>query len=228
MEKIPAKWFHEGRRKAIRLIVIHCTVSGETGTGAEAVARYFARGERKASAHRTADNNSTVISVDDADTAFAAAGANSDGIHLELVGQPDQTRAQWLDTFSTAELFQAGLSVREWSAKYGVPLRWLTVAQVADGKTKGLCTHHDISRAFPAVSTGHYDPGAHFPKDEALRIWTPQEDDMPLSADDLKKIQGLIDQAHDDTRKWVQIELGTNDGNPRSDSLLARVKALLK
>lgn len=32
---------------------------------------------------------------------------------------------------------------------------------------------------------------------------------------------------HDATRKWVQIELGTNDGTPRSDSLLAKLKALL-
>lgn len=186
MQTITAKWFHAGRLKPIRLIVIHCTVSLEMGTGAEAVARYFAAGERRASAHRVADNNSTVICVQDGDTAYGAAGANSDGIHLELVGQPTQTRGQWLDAFSTAELFQAGLSVREWSREYGVPLRWLSVAQVADGKTKGLCTHHDVSRAFPEVSTGHWDPGPNFPKDEALRIWTPEaeppaaplEDDM--------------------------------------------------
>jgi len=177
MLTIAAKWFHEGRRGEVpRLIVIHCTVSPESGTGAEAVARYFQSGTRKASAHRTCDNNSTVISVADSDTAFAAAGANRDGLHLELVGQPSQTRAEWLDAFSTAELFQAGLTVREWSARYGIPLRWLTVAQVADGRTKGLCTHHDVSRAFPDVSTGHWDPGPDFPKDEALRIWTPESE----------------------------------------------------
>ncbi len=193
METIPAKWFHEGRLKEVRLIVLHCTVSKEMGTGAEAVARYFAAGTRKASAHRTADNNSTVISVKDEDTAFAAAGANSDGLHLELVGQPDQTAVQWLDPYSQAELFQAGLTVREWSRDYDIPLRWLTIAQVADGHTKGLCTHHDVSRAFPAVSTGHWDPGPNFPKDEALRIWTPDtEDDMPLTDADLLKVAAAV------------------------------------
>ena len=180
MLSIPAKWFHVGRTKPIRLIVVHCTVSGESGTGAEAVARYFARGDRRASAHRVADNNSTVICVRDEDTAFAAAGANSDGIHMELVGMPDQSEAQWLDGFSKAMLFQAGLSIREWSREYGVPLRWLTVAQVRDGRTKGLCTHGDVSLAFPDVSTGHYDPGPHFPKTEALEIWTPQPDPEPV------------------------------------------------
>lgn len=183
MKYVPAKWFHVGRLKAIRLIVIHVTVSPEMGTGAEAVADYFAAGTRKASAHRTGDNNSVVMSVKDEDTAFAAAGANSDGLHLELVGQPTQTVEQWRDAYSTAELHQVAPTIREWSSEFHVPLRWLTVAQVADGKSMGLCTHHDVSRAFPAVSTGHWDPGPDFPKTDALRIWTPptapgEDDDM--------------------------------------------------
>ena len=184
MLTIPARWFHPGRRKPIRLLVLHCTVSGESGTGAEAVARYFARGEREASAHRVVDNDSTVLCVNDEDTAFAAAGANSDGIHLELVGMPDQSEAQWLDAFSKAMLFQAGLTIREWSAAYGIPLRWLTVNEVRDGKTKGLCTHADVSLAFPEVSTGHYDPGPHFPKAKALLIWTPQPEPVPVPQED--------------------------------------------
>lgn len=186
MLTIPARWYHPGRTKPIRLIVAHCTVSGESGTGAEAVARYFARGERRASAHRVVDNNSTVQCVKDEDTAFAAAGANSDGIHLELVGMPDQSEAQWLDAFSRAMLMEAGLTVREWSREYGIPLRWLTVAQVRDGRTKGLCTHADVSLAFPDVSTGHYDPGPHFPKQKALDIWTPQPEPAPQQEDDVQ------------------------------------------
>ena len=208
MEKIPAKWFHKGRRGvAPRLIVIHATVSREVGTGAEAVAQYFARGERKASAHRTADNNSTVISVADEDTAFAAAGANQDGLHLELVGMPDQSAVQWLDPYSQAELFQAGLTVREWARDYDIPLRWLSVAEVADKRTKGLCTHHDVSRAFPAVSTGHWDPGPHFPKAEALRIWTPDHPDDPEDTVDAAEVQAIVDAEGHEIRKWTREEL---------------------
>ena len=214
---VPAKWFHAGRTKPIRLIVVHCTVSKEMGTGAEAVANYFARGDRRASAHRVCDNNSTVICVKDEDTAFGAAGANSDGLHLELVGMPDQSLAQWLDAYSDAELVEAGRSVREWSARWGVPMRWLTVAEVADGRTRGICTHADVSRAFPAVSTGHWDPGPNFPKDEALRIWT-QEDDMPLSPEDLDSIEKRVVAALD--------KRGVSGSDHRDAALLAAVEAL--
>jgi hypothetical protein len=194
METIPAKWFHAGRTKPVRLIVIHCTVSREVGTGAEAVARYFQAGTRKASAHRVCDNDSTVLCVKDQDTAFAAAGANSDGLHLELVGMPDQSAAEWLDPYSRSELFQAGLTVREWARDFSIPLRWLTVAEVADGRTKGLCTHADVSKAFPKVSTGHWDPGPNFPKDEALRIWTPgtPEPEEPVTDADILRIAEAV------------------------------------
>jgi hypothetical protein len=165
---IPARWFYTGRNgKQPRLIVMHCTVSPEMGSGAEDVARYFANlpATNKASAHKVCDNDSIVTCVPDESTAFAAAGANNDGLHLELVGQPTQTREEWLDAFSTNELAVAQTVVAEWSTKFGIPLRWLTVAEVADGVTRGMCTHADVSAAFPKVSTGHWDPGPNFPKD---------------------------------------------------------------
>lgn len=183
---MPAKWQRTGRQgETPRLIVTHCTVSPEMGTGAEAVGRYFQGNERPGSTHLVSDNNSTVRCVADEDTAYGAAGANRDGLHIELVGQPDQSSAQWLDDYSRAELLQAGPHIRAWSRKYGIPLRWLTVAQVADGRTKGLCTHHDVSRAFPDVSTGHWDPGPNFPKTEALALWSPkQPNPFPQSTED--------------------------------------------
>lgn len=185
-----ARWQRSGRRgKTPRLIVIHCTVSKEMGNGAEAVARYFETVDRPASTHLVCDNNSTVRCVADEDTAYGSAGANDDGLHLELVGMPDQTTAQWLDAYSDAELHEAGPSIRTWSTKFGIPLRWLTIAEVANGRTKGLCTHADVSKAFPEVSTGHWDPGPNFPKDEALRIWSgapviPPEPAPPDSTED--------------------------------------------
>lgn len=183
MALVRAKWQRPGRRgKTPRLIVIHCTVSKETSDGAEAVARYFATATRPGSSHSVHDQNSTVRCVADEDTAYGAAGANDDGLHAELVGMPDQTAAQWLDQASIATITEAGSTIRGWSTKYGIPLRWLSIAQVADGRTKGLCTHADVSKAFPEVSTGHWDPGPNFPKQEALRLWTlaapPPEEDI--------------------------------------------------
>lgn len=167
MTFVQARWFYKGRSKAIRLIVVHCTVSPEMGTGAEDVARYFANlpVSNKASAHRVGDSDSEITCVNDEDTAFAAAGANSDGLHYELVGRPEQTRAEWLDQYSTLELATALPTVRGWSEKYGIPLRWLTVEEVADGVTKGVTDHATVSAAFPKVSTGHWDPGPNFPRD---------------------------------------------------------------
>lgn len=183
---IQAKWYHQGRLKAIRVFVIHDAETPETSQAAEAVARYFSTVTRQASAHFVTDCDSTVQCVHDEDTAFGAAGANADGLHFEQAGYARQTAAEWLDTYGVAQQHQLGALLRAKSVEHGIPLRWLTVAQVADGTTKGLCTHADVTTAFPAQSTGHMDPGPNFPKADALAIWlneptptpTVQEDDM--------------------------------------------------
>lgn len=184
MTFVQARHFYKGRTKQVRLIVIHCTVSPEWGSGAEDVARYFANlpATKKASAHKVCDNDSTVTCVLDEDTAFGAAGANSDGLHLELVGRPEQTREEWLDVYSTHELAIGQTIVRDWSYKFLIPLRWLTVEEVADGFTKGVTDHNTVSHAFPKVSTGHWDPGPNFPRDIFPTATAdpppPPEDDM--------------------------------------------------
>ncbi len=190
MEHIQARWYHEGRLKPVRLIVVHCTVSPESGTGAEAVANYFKAGTRKASAHRVSDSNSTVMCVDDHDTAFGAAGANADGLHLELCGYPDQTVEQWLDAYGRAMFRESGKTIREWASEFKIPHRWLTVAQIRAG-ADGFCTHNDVSLAYPDVSTGHWDPGPNFPKYAVMSLWfptTPTPTPPPEDDDDMKMI----------------------------------------
>ena len=219
METIPARWYHDGRRGSVRLIVVHSTESSERPEGAEAVARYFATTDRKASTHRVSDNNSTVRCVDDADTAFGAAGANHDGLHLELCGKAGQSAQEWTDAYSRAELEQAGSTVREWSARWDVPLRWLTITQVADGHSRGLCTHADVSKAFPDVSTGHWDPGPSFPKALALEIWTKETDMTPEQEATLVRI--------DERLTRLERRVGTdNEGRDLSDESDAQIRAL--
>lgn len=190
---IPAK-YQRSRRDEIRLIVCHCTISPEMGTGAESVARYFQTVDRPASAHLVADNNSVVRCVPDNMESCGAAGANRDGLHLELVGYADQSTEQWMDAYGRAMFAQAGPFVRDWSRLYNVPPRWLTVAQVADGRSRGFCTHADVSKAFPAVSTGHTDPGKQFPKQAVMDLWFPQEDDdmTPEQAKQLAEIHSAL------------------------------------
>lgn len=178
MQFTQARWFREGRQgKAIRLFVIHDAETPEKATSAESVANYFKNVERHASAHYVTDSNSSVQCVRDEDTAFGAAGANNDGLHFEQAGYAKQTEAEWLDAYGLAQMAQLGELLRAKSTQHGVPLRWLTRAEVADGHTKGLCTHADVTAAFPKVSTGHTDPGPHFPKDRALAIWQGHEED---------------------------------------------------
>lgn len=179
---VQARWFHVGRAgKAVRLLVAHCTVTDEGSKVAESVARQFAIGARKASAHAVGDSDSVVECVHDGDTAFAAAGANNDGWHFEFVGQANQSPEQWADPFSEALLVRAAPYWRERADRWEIPKRWLTVYEVRSG-AMGFCTHDDISKAYPKVSTGHWDPGPHFPKQHFLELVMgsdDQEDDMP-------------------------------------------------
>lgn len=156
--------FHQGRQKHVRLVVIHATATGESSGVAEAIQRTWHGDDgRTASAHLIADCDSVVRCVHDDDTAWHAKGANADGIGVEVVGQATQSEAQWLDAFSKAALDRAAKATALECRKFGLPVRRLTVAQVKDGVTKGITCHADVEKAFP--STGHTDPGPHFPWD---------------------------------------------------------------
>lgn len=161
-----AKNYTKGPRKGkIRLIVIHSMESQEKPGTAKRVAAWFGGPTApKSSAHVCVDSQHIVHVVDDSDIAWAAPGANSDGLHIEMAGVAAQTRAQWLDKYSEGVLDNAAKVAAEWCKKYSIPAIALTPAQVADGKTKGICGHRTVTKAFPKLGT-HTDPGANFPWD---------------------------------------------------------------
>ena len=153
---------YAGRRAPIRLIVIHTMEVPETNGAAEAVGKAFADPIRQASAHVGVDANSTVRYVPDDDTAWAAPGANADGLQIELAGRAGQIARQWSDGPSRAILERAARQVAAWCRTYRIPARWLTDAQLADGKTRGIVGHADVSRVFKL--SDHTDPGRAFPR----------------------------------------------------------------
>ena len=159
-----AKNYTKGPRKgAIRLIVMHTMESPEKPDTAESVAKWFGGATApQASAHVCVDNNSFVQIVDDSDIAWGAPGANNDGLHIELAGTASQTKDDWADAYSQAELKMAAIVAANWCKKYKIPAVHLTPAQVADGKTKGICGHVDVTHAFPKLGN-HTDPGVAFP-----------------------------------------------------------------
>jgi hypothetical protein len=108
------------------------------------------------------DTDRIIPAVPYATVSYSAGGANSQGIHGCFPGKAGQTREQWLDVISRAMIRQAAAWMRDVSVEQGIPLRRLTVAQVAAGE-RGYCDHYDVSRAFRKST--HTDVGPAFPWD---------------------------------------------------------------
>lgn len=151
----------DGRLSPIRLVVIHTGETPEGNTAAEGMGNWFSRASTRASAHKCVDPDSVVRCVKDEDTAWAAPGANADGLQIELAGRAGQTTGDWTDITSQRILENAAAEVAAWCNQHKIPARWLTDAQMADGRTRGLATHAQVSRVF-RLST-HWDPGPNFP-----------------------------------------------------------------
>ncbi|WP_449063975.1 peptidoglycan recognition protein family protein [Planomonospora algeriensis] len=177
MKKIQARWYHRGRIKPIRLIVMHSMEAPEKPTTAENVANWFATSSPKTSTHVCVDNNSIVRCVDDGDTAWCAPNANADGLHIELTGYARQSRAEWLDAFSLATLRNAAKVAAAWVTKYNIPIRHLTPSEVRAGR-KGFCAHVDVTKAYPGTGS-HTDPGKGFPWDRFFALVREELDGKP-------------------------------------------------
>jgi hypothetical protein len=165
---VQARNYHAGRAAKIRLGVIHVGITPETITQAEAMVDFAAsKNARIASFHLAADPDSLARGVHDWDTAFGAPGANADGLHMEQAGQV-QDRAGWTDATSLKMIReQTARGVKSWHDLYGLPLVHLSLAQVADRRTKGFCGHYDVTKGIPAAGGTHTDPdgGSGFPWD---------------------------------------------------------------
>lgn len=164
---IRAKYFRDVTdRRRVRVIVVHSMEAPEKGSTAENVARYFQNAPVQASAHLCIDSDSIVQCVLDNDVAFAAPGANHDGIQLELAGYASQNRGQWLDPYGILLLNNAAAAAAQYCLKYDVPVRRLTNAQLGDGVSKGIVSHSQVSDVFR--KSDHRDPGEGFPWDHFL------------------------------------------------------------
>ena len=139
----------------IRLIVIH----DAEGANAKAVASWGAGGQRNASWHYVVDDDNLIQQVKDDVVAWAAPGANSTGLQLELCGFAHWSKLEWFRHQDT--LKRAAWQVARWCHAYGIPAVWLTPAQVKGGY-EGLTTHVDVNKAYGG--SDHSDPGPNFPR----------------------------------------------------------------
>jgi N-acetyl-anhydromuramyl-L-alanine amidase AmpD len=167
MTEILSPNMYKGRIKKIRLNIIHTMEVNENDTNvAESVARQFQNPVRRASAHVCIDTDSEVTGVHDEDTAWASPGANADGLQQELAGRAGQSMSEWSDAASQAILERSAQRSAKWARKWGLPVRHLSVAEVRDGVTMGICGHIDVTNAFHGST--HWDPGPNFPWESYL------------------------------------------------------------
>lgn len=163
---MPPRAYGSGRAGyAVQYVVVHYTAGSERSTSAEDGAAYDQRRTDGTSTHYFVDSNSVVQCVYTWDRANAAFQyGNRLGIQYELCGT-QQTREQWLDAASDATLTNAARQMARDCAKYQLPVRRLTLAQMRNGE-KGLCGHVDVTDAYGLGD--HRDPGPEFPWDVLL------------------------------------------------------------
>lgn len=166
MKFIQAANFTAVQHRTIDLLVIHDMEMPETVHTAEDCAHFFAsqrKGPNGSSAHYCLDNNSIVQSVRDHDVAWAAPGANHDGLHFELAGRASQTKAEWRDKFDMAMLKIAAVMFARKAHLYHIPMRHVLPQGLVAGHS-GITTHRDITDSGIGGPTGtHQDPGPNFP-----------------------------------------------------------------
>lgn len=171
-----ARWYTPADGRQIDLVVIHSAETGELWTTAEAIAQYFATTDRRASAHFQCDNDSVAQSVRVGDVAYAAPGANHNGVHIEHAGRARQTRAEWLDAYSRVMLRDISAPLaRALCQELDLPIEYRDADDLRAGgeRARGITTHHDCSQAYGGT---HWDPGPHFPMDLYLG-WVLADDD---------------------------------------------------
>jgi N-acetyl-anhydromuramyl-L-alanine amidase AmpD len=158
---IPARNFTPASRDHVSLLVLHSMESQEKPGTAHRVAAWFAsEAAPRTSAHYCIDALEIIRCVRDTDIAWAAPGANSNGIHLEHAGRAAQTSAQWDDGYSRAVLENSVLLAIALCHKWKIPAALVQPDGLVRGE-HGITTHAWVSEAFKRST--HTDPGADFP-----------------------------------------------------------------
>lgn len=148
--------------------IAHITVN-QPLTPAIAVARFFEEGSVEASSTYVVGFDEIIQCVPESGEPYAAAGANLTHFHVEIVGMPTMTSAEWIASLqfqSAARLFA------ERFAALGIPAVLVDAEGLLRGD-RGLSTHWDVTQAvrlahkrglvhspFFTSERGHHDPYA--------------------------------------------------------------------
>lgn len=166
---IASHWFTPGPRQGpINKIVLH-TIECPCAPGwAKKAADIFAKSTAtKVSAHYYVDPTAIIQGVRDTDIAYAAPGANSDGLQIEQAGRAIFTLAQWTDPNGQGLIKQTSTLLADLSSRYNIPLRFCSAADMlASTNARGVTTHAEVNKAYHR--SDHTDPGKNYPLDLVL------------------------------------------------------------
>lgn len=165
MRHIQAANYTAVSNREIDLLVIHATQSSEKPNASVAIANFFhnqPKGPNGSSAHYTLDSKEAVSCVWDHDVAWAAPYINHDGLHFEFVGMSEQSKRDWKDKYSEAQIFDLAVPIFAHKAlRYGIPARIVEAIDLKRGH-RGITAHRWATQAF-GPQGGHTDPGPNFP-----------------------------------------------------------------
>jgi N-acetyl-anhydromuramyl-L-alanine amidase AmpD len=173
MRFVEARNYTKVATRQIDLVVIHTMESPEKPDTAEGVANWFHNQPAHhppeyegSSCHYCIDNNSIVQCVHDHDVAWAAPGANHNGLQFEHAGRASQRASDWRDGYSIAELLRSAELCAKKCVLHGIPVIWRSPADLVAGK-RGITSHANVSAAFRKST--HTDPGPNFPAAAYIR-----------------------------------------------------------
>lgn len=176
---------HGGTQSTVKRLVIHGTVTPCGHGWARNVANDFHTTSRDASAHYVIDPGEIIQCLSESTVGYHAP-PNTGSLGFELCDPQKGSSARWRDADHEAMLRRAAALVRARAKHWSIPLIKLSAADLRAGR-KGICGHADVSAAFGL--TDHVDPGSGFPWAHFMDLVKGEgEDDMPYTADQLKKI----------------------------------------
>lgn len=171
---IAAANYTEAKRATsdIWYLVIHDEEYPFKDNAAYDIAEFFHKQERNdktgTSAHRIVDDREIIRAVNWHDIAWAAPGANTNGMHWEQSGYARMERRNWLDDYGKNQIELLSADVAHMAHFLGIKPMRLTPRHLQQneiaghGIHRGICGHDTVTAAFPNVGS-HTDPGPHFP-----------------------------------------------------------------
>lgn len=166
--------YNGGPIQGPRQIIIHSVESPMTpGIGYSLMTGYWQSAGNQTSVHGIADPADFTYGVPENLQAWHVGGScNQTALGYEHAGRAAFSAADWITPDGVKMLNNSARELAKVAARHGIPLRWLSIAQLAANEM-GFATHNDCRLA--GRDSTHTDPGPNFPYKlylQLLQQWT--------------------------------------------------------